>query len=158
MSLLSFNWDNNFIYAIIYWILEILVRLGMYLRWKFFKMSDSDVQNEYIYVVLLTIADLFAGFLVLYIRCTFKRRNNIKNTNNTNNIDNTSNADNESNTSKFKKVKKTKTLVDVYYDNYKQNKNKNLIKRLIIICSLNYLSRSFYQISYAITGAKNDNV
>ena len=38
MSLLSFNWDNHFIYAIIYWILEIGVRLVMYLKWdEFFK-------------------------------------------------------------------------------------------------------------------------
>ena len=138
MSLLSFNWDNHFIYAIIYWILEILVRLGMYLRWKYFRMSDSDVENEYIYVVLLTIADLFAGFLVLYVKCTFQRQRQKKNS--------------------LIKVKQTKTLVDKYYDNFKQNKNKNLIKRLLIICTLTYLSRSLYWISYAITGAKNEDV
>ena len=138
MSLLSFNWDNHFIYAIIYWILEILVRLGMYLRWQYYKMSDSDVENEYIYVVFLTIADLFAGFLVLYVKCTFQRQRQKKNS--------------------LIKVKQTKTLVDKYYDNFKQNKNKNLIKRLLIICTLTYLSRSLYWISYAITGAKNEDV
>ena len=138
MSLLSFNWDNHFIYAIIYWILEIMVRLGMYLRWKYFRMSDSEVENEYIYVVFLTIADLFAGFLVLYVKCTFQRQRQKKNS--------------------LIKVKQTKTLVDKYYDNFKQNKNKNLIKRLLIICTLTYLSRSLYWISYAITGAKNEDV
>ena len=132
MSLLSFNWDNHFIYAIIYWILEIGVRLVMYLKWdEFFKMSDSQVQNEYIYVVLLTIADLFAGFLVLYIRCSFKSRN---------------------------KINKTNTIVEIYYDNYKQNKKKNLIRRLIIICVCTYFSRSLYWISYGITGAENYEV
>ena len=78
MSLLSFNWDKHFLYAIIYWILEIMVRLGMYLRWKYFRMSDSEVENEYVYVVLLTIADLFAGFLVLYVKFSFKRHKKIK--------------------------------------------------------------------------------
>ena len=138
MSLLSFNWDNHFIYAIIYWILEIMVRLGMYLRWKYFRMSDSEVENEYIYVVFLTIADLFAGFLVLYVKCTFQRQRQKKNS--------------------LIKVKQTKTLVDKYYDNFKQNKKKNIIKRLLIICTLTYLSRSLYWISYAITGAKNEDV
>ena len=66
MSILTFNWDKHFLYAIIYWVLEICVRLAMYLKWEdWFKMSDSDVQNEYIYVVLLTISDLLAAFLVL---------------------------------------------------------------------------------------------
>ena len=130
MSLLSFNWDRHFIYAIIYWILEIGVRLVMYLKWEFFKMSESEVQNEYIYVILLTIADLFAGFLVLYIKCVYKRR---------------------SRTSSV-------SMVESFYDIYKQNKRKNLIQRLSIICTLNYLSRSLYWISYAITGAKNDEI
>ena len=53
MSILSFNWDKHFLYAIIYWILEIGVRLVMYLKWKeYFKMSESEVQNEYIYINL----------------------------------------------------------------------------------------------------------
>ena len=75
MSILSFNWDKHFIYAIIYWILEIGVRLVMYLKWKeYFKMSESEVQNEYIYIILLTIADLFAIFLVLYIKYSLKKK------------------------------------------------------------------------------------
>ena len=73
MSIITFNWDKHFLYAIIYWVLEISVRLVMYEKWLWFKMSDSDVQNEYIYVVLLTISDLLAAFLVLYIKCSFKK-------------------------------------------------------------------------------------
>ena len=99
MSLLSFNWDKHFIYAIVYWLLEICVRLCMYFKWdEFFKMSDSDVQNEYIYVVLLTIADLLGGFLVLYIKCSFKTKN-------------------KSNTNT-----RLSSVVDLYYVNYKHNK------------------------------------
>ena len=132
MSLLSFNWDKHFIYAIIYWILEICVRLVMYLKWEeYFKVSDSDIQNEYVYVILLTIADLLAGFLVLYIKLTFKRRN---------------------------KPRKSIAGIELIFDNIKESKRKNIIQRMIIICSLNYLSRSLYWISYAITGANNDEV
>ena len=78
MSFLSFNWDKHFIYAIIYWILEIFVRLSMYLHWKSFKMSPSDVHNEYIYVVLLNISDLLAIFLFLYIKWAFRKKNQTK--------------------------------------------------------------------------------
>ena len=132
MSLLSFNWDNHFIYAIIYWILEILVRLGMYLRWQYYKMSDSDVENEYIYVVLLTIADLFAGFLVLYVKCYFKNNQNQR--------------------------KISEAEVELIYGDYEVGKQGNVIKRLIIVSVCTYLSRSLYWISYAITGAKNEQV
>ena len=131
MAFLSFNWDKHFIYAIVYWILEILIRLGMYIQWNVYKMSDSEVQNEYIYVVLLNIADLLSCFLVLYIKCSFRRQS---------------------------KIKKANAEVALIYDNYEANKKKKLIKRLIIICVLDYLSRSLYWISYAITGAKNGNV
>ena len=132
MSLLSFNWDKHFIYAIIYWILEICVRLAMYLKWEeYFKVSDSDIQNEYVYVILLTIADLLAGFLVLYIKLTFKRPI---------------------------KPRKSISGIEYIYDNYKQNKRKYIINKMIIICCLNYLGRSLYWISYAITGANNNEV
>ncbi len=131
MAFLSFNWDKHFIYAIVYWILEIIIRLGMYIQWNVYKMSDSEVQNEYIYVVLLNIADLLSCFLVLYIKCSFRRQS---------------------------KIKKANAEVALIYDNYEANKKKKLIKRLIIICVLDYLSRSLYWISYAITGAKNGNV
>ena len=135
MSLLSFNWDKHFIYAIVYWLLEICVRLFMYFKWdEFFKMSDSDVQNEYIYVVLLTIADLLGGFLVLYIKCSFKTKN-------------------KSNTNT-----RVSSVIDLYYVNYKHNKKKNLIKRLIVICVCTYFSRSLYWISYAITKVQSNDV
>ena len=134
MSIISFNWDKHFLYAIIYWVLEISVRLVMYIKWDFFKMSDSDVQNEYIYVVLLTISDLLAAFLVLYIKCSFK--------------------------SEHYKIKKADTDVELIYDSGANEikKSKNLIIRMIIVSVSTYFSRSLYWISYAITGANNKEV
>jgi len=134
MSIITFNWDKHFLYAIIYWVLEICVRLAMYLKWEdWFKMSDSDVQNEYIYVVLLTISDLLAAFLVLYIKCSFKKEQ--------------------------KKLNKADTEVELIYDPGANeiNNNKNLIIRMIIVSASTYFSRSLYWISYGITGAKNNN-
>ena len=132
MSIISFNWDKHFLYAIIYWVLEICIRLVMYERWDLFSMSNSDVQNEYIYVVLLTISDLFAAFLVLYIKCSFKKEQN--------------------------KIKKADTDVELIYDSSANeiNKSKNLIIRMAIVSASTYFSRSLYWISYGITGAKNN--
>ena len=135
MSILSFNWDKHFIYAIIYWFLEISVRLVMYLKWEFFRMSkDSDVQNEYIYVVLLTIADLLGIILVLYIKFSFKTQ--------------------QSKIEKEKDDFKGKLI----YEEQELNKSNNLMLKSIIICVSTYLSRSLYWISYAITGVNNDDV
>ena len=138
MSLLSFNWDKHFIYAIIYWILEIFVRLFMYIKWNYFKMSDSNVQNEYIYVVLLNIADLLSGFLVLYTFCAFRNTNKTKIFN----------------------IGKTNTTGSVLliYENKEDYRSKYFFLKLLLICVLDYLSRSLYWISYAITGATNENV
>ena len=138
MSFLSFNWDKHFFYSIIYWILEIFVRLFMYIRWYYFKMSKSDVQNEYIYVVLLNIADLLSGFLVLYTFCAFRNTNK----------------------SKIFNIGKTNTggSVQLIYEDKEDYRSKNFFLKLLLICLLDYLSRSLYWISYAITGATNENV
>ena len=75
MSFISFNYNKNLIYAIIYWALEILTRSFMYLSWdQFYNIVSNDAINEYIYIILLNIADLLAGFLVLYINCSLKKK------------------------------------------------------------------------------------
>ena len=133
MSILSFNWDKHFIYAIIYWILEIIIRLLMYSSWEeLFRMSESEVQNEYIYIILLTIADLFAIFLVLYIKYSLKKK--------------------QCNT------QRNESKSELIYEEHKVDNQKNLIKRLIIICVSTYFIRSLYWISYAITRVTNEDV
>ena len=132
MSILSFSWDKHFLYAIIYWILEISVRLVMYLRWEdYFKITGNEVQNEYIYLILLTISDLLAIFLYLYVKYSFKKQQC--------------------------KIQKTDSKSELIYEERQTDNQKNLIKRLIIICVCTYFSRSLYWISYAITGAKNED-
>ena len=139
MSFLSFNWDKHFIYAIVYWVLEICVRLSMYINWEAYKMSPSDVSNEYIYVVLLNISDLLAIFLVLYVKWTLRETEQKKATN----IDT---------------VTRGISGVTYIYEDAEKTDNSNFIKRILLISTLDYLSRSLYWISYAITGAKNGNV
>lgn len=139
MSFLSFNWDKHFIYAIVYWVLEICVRLSMYIHWEAYKMSPSDVNNEYIYVVLLNISDLLAIFLVLYVKWTLRETEQKKATN----IDTLTTG---------------VSGVTYIYEDAEKTDNSNFIKRILLISTLDYLSRSLYWISYAITGANNDIV
>lgn len=76
MSFIRFNYNKNLIYAIIYWALEIIIRSFIYFEWDYFQIvKNSDAINEYIYMILLNISDLLAGFLVLYIQCSLKRKN-----------------------------------------------------------------------------------
>jgi hypothetical protein len=84
MSFISFNYNKNLIYAIIYWTLEIIHRTFMYLGWnKYYNIVINDAINEYIYVILLNISDLLAGLLVIYINCAMKKKGTIENLENT---------------------------------------------------------------------------
>ena len=69
MSLLTWNFDKNFIYVIIYWALEIILRIFLNSKEEYFKMSKNIVHNEYMFVIFLNIADLLSGFFVLYMKC-----------------------------------------------------------------------------------------
>ena len=73
MALLTLNFNENFIYVLIYWILDLIYHLLNSLNEKFFEMTKDKVQNEYMLVILLNLSDLLSVFLVLYIRHSFKR-------------------------------------------------------------------------------------
>ena len=78
MSLITWNFDKNFIYVIIYWVLEIIYRIISSLKSDFFKLTKEIVHNKYIFVMLNILVDLLAGFLVLYIECESKSKKIIK--------------------------------------------------------------------------------
>ena len=67
MSCISFHYNKNLIFAIVYWILEIIFRMFIHYKSKYFQFAKPDAYNEYIFVILQIIGDLCAGFLVLYI-------------------------------------------------------------------------------------------
>ena len=56
--------------------LEIVFRVLKNRKPKFFKISKDDIQNEYMGMILLNIADLLSIFLVLYMRNPSKRTKN----------------------------------------------------------------------------------
>jgi len=133
MSLITWNFDKNFIFVIIYWVLEIILRIGIYMKPDVFKMAKDYVHNEYIIVMLNIISDLFAGFLVLYIKCASKSKK----------INN--------------KALKTQSQSELIYTKLDKLK-KNFYKKLIIIVVLDYISRSRAWISYAITKAISEEI
>ena len=135
MSLLSFNYDAHFIYAIIYWILEIIIRIFMYTNWEYFQMSDDNVQNEYIYVIISNIGDLLSGFLVLYTKCSSKSKN-----------------------PESRALSKTNSQIELIYEDTENYKIKKFIRKMIIIGILEYISRSLYWMAYAITKANREEV
>ena len=135
MSLLSFNYDSHFIYAIIYWILEIIIRILMYTNWEYFQMSDDNVQNEYLYVIISNIGDLLSGFLVLYTKYSTKSKN-----------------------PETRTLSKTSSQIELIYEDTENYKNQKFIRKMIIIGILEYISRSLYWMAYAITKAKREEV
>ena len=74
MPFLTFNYNKNLNYAIIYWVLEIITRIIMYLKRDFFQIVENDSFNEYLFVIMVNISDLLAGFLVLYIKLSLKKK------------------------------------------------------------------------------------
>ena len=74
MPFITWNFDKNFIYVIIYWILEIIYRIIFYEKEEFLQITKELVYDEYLFVILLNIADLLSGFLVLYMKCASKSK------------------------------------------------------------------------------------
>ena len=53
-----------------YWVFELGYRLFKYLKPDFFQIAEKDSDNEYLYVIFLTFADLLAFFgLFFHIKC-----------------------------------------------------------------------------------------
>ena len=70
MSFFSFNFNINLIYVLIYWIIEIFLRISMYYKPEFFLVSNDPKENEYMFILFPVISKLFSGFLVLYVYCS----------------------------------------------------------------------------------------
>ena len=129
MSFLTWNFDKNFIYVIIYWILEIIYRVILYTKREYFEITKQIVLSEYLIVIFLNIGDLLSGFLVLYSKCVSK--------------------------SDKIKDKETRTQLQTRLRYTKSDKlRKKFYIKLILVCALDYISKSTYWISFVITGAQ----
>ena len=129
MSFIYFNYNKNLIYAIIYWLLEIIMRILIYLQRDLFQIFKKDSVNEYYFAFLRNFSDFFSIFLVIYISCSLKEKN----------INNNSKI--HQNNSKLEFIENEKP--NAFYI------NKKFIYEMIIICILDYLNRFalfiFYQ-------------
>ena len=76
MSFLTIKCDKHFIYVIIFWILEITLRLMLSLKSNFFIFTQDIIKNEYMFVIFLNAADLLSRFLVLCSNQSSKTRKN----------------------------------------------------------------------------------
>jgi hypothetical protein len=72
MSFLTISFDKQFIYVIIYWILEILLIILKYYHENDFKIPKNSIQREYLYVILSIVGELLSGFLILYTKYASK--------------------------------------------------------------------------------------
>ena len=126
MSFLTFNYNKNLIYAIIYWVLEMITRTLFYMKWEWFKIAKTDNINEYFYVTMENISDLSAGFLVLYIKYSLKKKKVEETKNNDNNNDNNDNI-----SMSYKRIKIIEGVANI------EPRSKSFIYKIIAICCLN---------------------
>ena len=74
MAFISFNYNKNLMYAIIFWGLEIIYRCFIYFQFTNFRIVTDYAINEYIYLIIFNTSDLLAGFLALYINYSSKKK------------------------------------------------------------------------------------
>jgi len=140
MSFISLNCNKNFFYVIVYWVLEIIFYV-LFLNYKYcFAFTNNLVHREYTFVILLNIGDLLSGFLVIYTKCVSKSRRD----------EETKKENND--------IRHHTTELIFISDNAEKIQIKPYKGKLILICILDYISRSFYWISYAITKAEDDDI
>ena len=135
MRFLTFNWDKNLIYIAIYWIFEIAFHLVRRINKEYFVISKHKVQNEYILVIFSNFSDLLSGFLFLYTYISSRSQRK---------------------TEEVKTINKDNRLI--HEDPAPSINFPKLIKIIIIISLLEYISCSFYWIAYAITSAKSEDI
>ena len=46
MAFITFNYNKNLNYAIVYWALEIISRSFIYFEWEYFRIVTDDAINE----------------------------------------------------------------------------------------------------------------
>ena len=74
MTCITFNYNKNIIYAIIYWVLEIITRMIMYLNWEIFEIVGKDAINEYLYVIMLNYFRFISRFFSFIYSLFFQEK------------------------------------------------------------------------------------
>ena len=68
MSFLSLNCDKQFLYVIVYWVLEITFILIKRFEPDYFVVFEDSAKNEYILAFLATLSDLYSVILIMYTK------------------------------------------------------------------------------------------
>ena len=113
---------KNYFYYLIYWIIELFVSIFKNFIYKANVLQigiKNDLMDEYTNLVNLNIADLLAGFLVLYTKCSLPAKVQTKE----------------------KKLKEDIEIVNKEKNPY--NKNQKICL-LIVVSFLDFISRSGY--------------
>ena len=132
MKLFSFHCNTNLIYVIIYWILNIFIRLSIYSHYdEFFVISQQNVsQNEYIFLTYIAISNILSGFLVLYIKCAMKQESEVQ----------------------------KKNKIKLIYKNPLNKRDKYFYLNLILISFIDLLHFSCYCIFYWMVDTSNEEI
>ena len=77
MVLLSFSCLKSYYYLLVYWLLDISIVAVRDYFYLYEDITDPEFLKgiEFVYISLLNISDLFAGFLVLFTHCKLKKKN-----------------------------------------------------------------------------------
>ena len=126
MSFLTISFDKQFIYVIIYWILEILLIILKYYHENYFKIPKNSIQREYLYVILTILGELLSGFLILYTKYTSKSQRIIE----------------EKGNNKYEKN-------ELIFDGTQITMKSISKTKIILICLIDYISRSLFWIVYS---------
>ena len=130
-KLFSFNFNINLIYIIIYWILEIFIRITMSYEPEYYTISNNPKDNEFMFIIFPVISKLFSGFIILYVYCVFRK--------------NSSSAIINKN--------------ELIYENPIDNKiNKYFFLKILFITCLELLSNCSYFIFFLIIDAEKEEV
>ena len=126
MSFLTISFDKQFIYVIIYWILEILLIILKYYHENYFKIPKNSIQREYLYVILTILGELLSGFLILYTKYTSKSQRIIE----------------EKGNNKYEKN-------ELIFDSTQITMKSISKTKIILICLIDFISRSLFWIVYS---------
>ena len=131
MSFFSCFIHKSFINIIIYWVLEIFVRLMKQYQWdNFVVIKDNLADNEYLYIIYINISHLLTGFLILYIKFSMKKESEGSD----------------------------KNQIKLIYKNPLGKKNKYFYLRLIFISSLEVLNVAVYFIFFSLVDTTNEQL
>ena len=134
LPFISFIFNHNYYYILLYWILEIIWTLVQKNYSDYFILFKETSMNELSDVICKVLADLLAGFLVLYTRCAMKF------------------------TKKKIKKKHSKNEIELIYNNVEEEKNNNSVCLMILISILHFTAVSVYFLFHLFIGTQeNDN-